>query len=166
MRVRCYKKFRAQLFLPNLRQVRAGSGLNPSVMFFQRDLLNAFFSWAFGGRGFALSATLIALSVPVALLKHLPPGLGRQARALANSSPRDLVTSPQSTISSQYTQVMLPQPRASSELSQGTEGHWSQFSFPAVDESNSEGEGTELQNQMERSVASVSDDCQSFRIEG
>jgi len=39
-----YKQFRTQLFLPNLRQVRAGSGLNPSVMFVQRDLLNALFS--------------------------------------------------------------------------------------------------------------------------
>ena len=39
-----YKQFRTQLFLPNLRQVRAGFGLNLSVMFVQRDLLNAFFS--------------------------------------------------------------------------------------------------------------------------
>jgi hypothetical protein len=39
-----YRQFRTQLFLPNLRQVRAGSGLNPSVIFVQRDLLNVFFS--------------------------------------------------------------------------------------------------------------------------
>ncbi|KAF8846587.1 hypothetical protein BDZ45DRAFT_787712 [Acephala macrosclerotiorum] len=125
-------------------------------MFVQRDLLNAFLSWAPGGRDFVLSAaTPITLFEPVA-----PPEqaafVGWQAGALANSSPRESVTS-QSTISSQWTQVMSPQPRASSELSQETEGHWSQFSLPAIDEGDLEGEGNELQNQRERSLASNRD---------
>ena len=171
-----YKQFRTELFLPNLRQVRAGSGLNPSVMFVQRDLLNAFFSWAPGGRDFALSAASIALPEPVAPLEHVLPGpvyrhdaaatpeqrtfVGRPGD-LTNSSPRGLVASPQSTRSSEYTLVMSPQLRASSELSQGTEGHWSQFSLPALDESDLE-EGNELQNQRGRSLASMSDDHRSF----
>jgi hypothetical protein len=57
---------------------------------------------------------------------------------------------------------MSSQPRASSELSPGTEGHWSQFSLPAVDEGDWEGEGNELQNQGEQSLASMSDDRRSF----
>jgi hypothetical protein len=144
-------QFRTQPFLPNLRQVRARSGLNPSVMFVQRDLLNAFFSWAPGSR-----------DPDAATTPEQAAFVGRQAGDLTNSSPRGSVASPQSTRSSVYTLVMSPQPRASSELSQRTEGHWSQFSLPAVDESDSEGEGNELRNQRERSLASMSDDRRSF----
>jgi len=41
--INAYKQFRTQLFLPNLSQARAEAGLNPSVLFVQQDLLNAFF---------------------------------------------------------------------------------------------------------------------------
>jgi hypothetical protein len=40
-----YKQFRTQLFLTNLSQVQAESSLNPSVLFVQRNFLNAFFGW-------------------------------------------------------------------------------------------------------------------------
>lgn len=76
-----YKQFRSQLFLPNLRQVQGGSDLNPSVMFVQRNLLNAFFSWAPGGRDFARSAPPMPPSDPVPPLGYVLPALASSSRA-------------------------------------------------------------------------------------
>jgi len=82
-----YKEFRTQLFLPNLHQVQVGPGLDPSVMFVQRDLLNAFFGWAPGGRDFALSALPIPLSDPVPSLRYVLPHLASSSRANGVASP-------------------------------------------------------------------------------
>jgi hypothetical protein len=73
-----------------------------------------FFNWVPGGRDFALSVVLTVLYMPVVPLEHVLLGLvspfgpeeaappleqaafiGRQARVLANSSPRESVASPQ-----------------------------------------------------------------------
>jgi hypothetical protein len=174
-----YKQFRTQLFLTNLRQIRAEPGLNPSVMFIQRDFMNAFFGWTRdGGRDFALSTAPIPLFEPASSLERVLPGpvpssrpravapfepaaiVEQQAEVPLNHSPRESVASLRSTISSEYTPVVSPQPRASLELSQEMGETWSQFSLPILDGNDSE--GNELEEQRQRSLASLTDDRRSF----
>jgi hypothetical protein len=100
-----------------------------------------------------------------------------QPEIQTDHSHRELVASPQLTVSSESTLVISPQPRAymeplerwsQSSLSnlgesdiEGLE-RWSQFSLPILDESESKGEHNGLHNQRERSLASLLDDRQSL----
>jgi hypothetical protein len=131
-------------------------------MFVQRDFINAFFGHI-RVNGFLVLTTGAAipsfeqaasrervLSSPARLHSATLPEpeavLEWQAEGHMIHPPRESAASPQSD----YSLAAPPGPRASSEWSQGTEGHWSQFIFPALDES------------MERSAASMSVDRRSF----
>ena len=180
-----YKHLRTQLFLTNLCQARAESGLNPSVMFVQQDFINAFFDWTRGSRwNFAPSTTQIPLSelaappepvLPEAVAASEPEVFVEPRVMEINNTPREAV-SLQSRVSSEPTLVISPQPRAyiesserwsQSSLSDLYESdiepaeHWSQFSLPNLDESDSEGDHNRQQNQREHSLP-MPDDRRSF----
>jgi hypothetical protein len=132
-----YKQFRTQLFLSNLHNARPGPIFNPSVMFVQRDFINAFFGCTRGDGG-----ELVPMIPPIPLFELVPP---REVMlsSTVNSFPHESVASPRSARSSEYGQ--LPPTRASSEVSHGTEGHWSQFSLPSFNESHIEDDNEPLQ---------------------
>ena len=85
-RANAYKELRTQLFLTNLSQVQAGWNLNPSVLYVQRDFLNAFFGCISDSRRYVVPSTApTPLSEPAA-----PPALphrvlGYQPEAAAAS---------------------------------------------------------------------------------
>jgi hypothetical protein len=139
-----YKQLRSQLFLTNLRHFRAESGLNPSIMFVQRDFINAFFSHIRDGLpAIPPFETAAPRESGASLaLARLPE---QHAEGFMNRHRHESIES----VQSEYTLARSTGPLSSVEFPMEIERHWSQFSLPVLGESDSA--------EQSLSIASMSD---------
>lgn len=168
-----YMQLRTQLFLPNLLEARAGAGLDPSVMFVQREFFNAFFGCIDNEWDIALPAPQAVLvgsaGTPVLCRdtgdsRTCRPRLGMAVRGreggLEDPDAERSEMSPR-PVSSMYSESQpTQQSRASPELSQATESRWSQFSLPTPKYSDSDDD--DMRDEEETRIESLVDSHRSF----